>query len=443
MRLPCLKEGQDKYAFMEQCVLDESISKVILILDEAYQRKADSRTGGVGTETQIISAEVYARVDQRKFIPVPFQRTADGDLPVPTFLKSRVYVDLSLESTFAENYERLVRTIFDKPALRKPKLGAPPPYITAPEAPLTHTASYARDAIQAIERQSSGATPLLSRYLRELLGVFEAFRATRSEGKIFDDAVVESIELFRPFRDEFIQVLTAVAEFSGSDEGKVLALREFFEGVAVYLGPPESVSSWRATDFDNYRFIVHELFLYASAILISARLADAFDLFVGEPYFVADRNGGRHRRYDVFRERLDSLERDRKARLKLTDASVTARMLKERATEKRLDFEALMTADLVLALRGVFAPDDQAARWFPVTLVYRMRDHTPFALFRRAKAHRDFTVLARLLGVRDKTELKERFRNAVQKHEINKWHASDHWPIPFADLLGIDELDTL
>ena len=41
-----LKEGQDKYAFMERCVNDPEISKVLIICDKAYADKANRRDGG-------------------------------------------------------------------------------------------------------------------------------------------------------------------------------------------------------------------------------------------------------------------------------------------------------------------------------------------------------------------------------------------------------------
>ncbi|HNC50307.1 MAG TPA: TIR domain-containing protein, partial [bacterium] len=63
-----LREGHDSIAFMEKMVTDPSISKVIIVCDQVYANKADDRTGGVGTETQIISAEVYAKQSQDKFV---------------------------------------------------------------------------------------------------------------------------------------------------------------------------------------------------------------------------------------------------------------------------------------------------------------------------------------------------------------------------------------
>ena len=41
-----LREGADKYAFMEKMVTDPSVGKVILICDQLYAEKADGRKGG-------------------------------------------------------------------------------------------------------------------------------------------------------------------------------------------------------------------------------------------------------------------------------------------------------------------------------------------------------------------------------------------------------------
>src|SRR5438046_1159567 len=65
-----LREGQDKYSFMEKMVTDDMVIKVLVLSDKRYSERADSRKGGVGTESQIISKEIYERVDQQKFIPI-------------------------------------------------------------------------------------------------------------------------------------------------------------------------------------------------------------------------------------------------------------------------------------------------------------------------------------------------------------------------------------
>ena len=63
-----LKEGNDKYEFMERCVNDPSITKVLIICDKAYAQKANDRTGGVGDETVIIIVAQLSRQKSKIFI---------------------------------------------------------------------------------------------------------------------------------------------------------------------------------------------------------------------------------------------------------------------------------------------------------------------------------------------------------------------------------------
>ena len=79
---PDLKEGNDKYEFMERCVNDSSITKVLIICDKAYAQKANDRTGGVGDETVIISSEVYGNARQEKFIPIIAERDVRHNRPI-------------------------------------------------------------------------------------------------------------------------------------------------------------------------------------------------------------------------------------------------------------------------------------------------------------------------------------------------------------------------
>ena len=74
-----LKEGQDKYVFMEKMVTDPEVAKVLVFSDRVYAEKAAARKGGVGTESQIISSEVYEKVAQDKFLPIVCERDANGN----------------------------------------------------------------------------------------------------------------------------------------------------------------------------------------------------------------------------------------------------------------------------------------------------------------------------------------------------------------------------
>lgn len=118
-----LKPGHDKYAFMESMVVDPGIQKVLVVCDKKYQEKANARAGGVGTESQIISQELYGRVNQTKFVPVVCEYDDDGQACLPVFMKHLIYIDLSSDERYGAGLDELLRLIYAQPFHEKPKLG--------------------------------------------------------------------------------------------------------------------------------------------------------------------------------------------------------------------------------------------------------------------------------------------------------------------------------
>src|SRR5215212_2878123 len=80
-----LMPGHDKFAFMERMVNDPTVVKVLAVCDKVYAEKANSRTGGVGTESQIISKSVYDKAGQDKFIPLIREKDDQGKECTPAF----------------------------------------------------------------------------------------------------------------------------------------------------------------------------------------------------------------------------------------------------------------------------------------------------------------------------------------------------------------------
>jgi TIR domain len=130
-----LPHGADIHAFMERSVNDPTITRVLMFCDKLYCEKANGRLGGVGKETQIISSEVYNRVDETKFLAIFCELSDDASPLLPTYLKSRLGIDFSSPEKVDENWETLIRDLFGKPLYQKPALGQPPAYITAPQQP--------------------------------------------------------------------------------------------------------------------------------------------------------------------------------------------------------------------------------------------------------------------------------------------------------------------
>ncbi|MBB5327804.1 toll/interleukin-1 receptor domain-containing protein [Tunturiibacter gelidoferens] len=122
-----LKLGQDKLYFMEQAVTQSDF--VAIVCTENYAEKANSREGGVGYESMIITGEVAEHMLTDKFIPVLRQGSFKTSLPI--YLKSRLGVNLSAEPYSEDEYEELLRKLHGE-TLEGPALGKKPDFSKKP-----------------------------------------------------------------------------------------------------------------------------------------------------------------------------------------------------------------------------------------------------------------------------------------------------------------------
>ena len=117
-----LHAGKDLTHFMDSSVREAN--KVLLILTPNYKLKAEKRQGGVGVEYSMITAEIFSNQQSDKFIPIV--RLGKRDDCIPTFIKSKIDIDMSNDSKFDENFEELLRTIYNKPIIPRQPLGEKP-----------------------------------------------------------------------------------------------------------------------------------------------------------------------------------------------------------------------------------------------------------------------------------------------------------------------------
>lgn len=439
-----LKEGQDKYEFMEGMVTDASISKVLLICDRQYAEKANKRKGGVGAESQIISPEIYGKAKQDKFIPVVAEVDEEGNPYVPTFIKTRIHIDISTPDKYHENYDRLLRVIFNRPLYQKPEIGPPPKRLLEDAAHHPSTAPKYRACLQAV-RQDNKATPgLLSDYYDSIIQILPTFRITGEEKEPpFDEKVIQSIAEFLPYRDEFLDLWHEIFVRHADDSAVYEATHGFLENLIPFKFHPPDVPRWNDSWADNYSFCIYELFLYLIALLIKHERCEEVHTFLEEPYFIRDRfhAPGYYGTYDSFFASAYSLDDWRNKRLKLQRMSVVADLIKERTTDPSIPFESIMLADFVIMLWTLVCPK-QNARWYPKTLVYAERFGS-FEFFARAASHKQFDAVKTLLKVKDKDDLAERLAQGIEAHRVGRWH--NFWgPIDmFKKLMNLDELDTI
>jgi hypothetical protein len=153
---------------MESMVTNPKVKKVIMVCDRRYAEKADGREGGVGTETQIISAKVYGQTQQDKFVAVVTELNAEGKPFLPTHYANRVYIDMSSEDVYASNFEQLLRWIFDKRLNIKPSIGSPPTFLEEVAEHGIATKFLSARALSLIKSGDQGAPAALDEYLTAL-----------------------------------------------------------------------------------------------------------------------------------------------------------------------------------------------------------------------------------------------------------------------------------
>ncbi len=146
-----LKEGHDKITFMQQMDTDDSIRKVIMVINKDYAERADARVGGVGTETEIISKEIYDQQKQDKFVALVLEKDEKGEPYLPAYYKSRIYIDFSETQNHEKEFDKLLRWIFDKPLHVKPALGKQPAFVSNETRIDIPTTALQRNAIKAIK----------------------------------------------------------------------------------------------------------------------------------------------------------------------------------------------------------------------------------------------------------------------------------------------------
>ncbi len=137
--------GDQLPAFMERALRENDY--VLVICTPRYKQRSEARAGGVGYEGDIMTAELLARGNQRKFIPVLASGPADHVMP--SWLRGKYHVDLSGQPYDEAQYHDLLTTTH---GLRPtpPPIGRPFSTVTSPpQGPsVTRPSSAADDDIR-------------------------------------------------------------------------------------------------------------------------------------------------------------------------------------------------------------------------------------------------------------------------------------------------------
>lgn len=401
-----LKPGQDKYDFMEKMVKDDSIKKVLIICDKQYADKANERKSGVGIESQIISPKIYDEVNQEKFIPIISEKDEHGKPYIPIFLKSRIYIDLSDITSYYENYEELLRNIYNKPLYEKPPLGKPPTFILDDNSPRLTTSHKFLTFKDAVLRDKNYSVGLANDYLNEIISFLENHKVDKDSELAIDEEFLKNINEFLPLRNEFIDFILFVNSYK-KEESIYNSLRKFFSSIIKFIR--RDIADRKL--LDNYKFIAYELFLYAIAILIKDECFEQLHKFVNELYYYEDstkiysRSDESLYHYTAFQPYIETLEVTRKNRLKLNVYNVTSGILKERENQK-ININHIIQADYFLFIHSLLNKQKLEYiinYWYPYTLLFAPHGGS-LPLFVKATSKEFFNRLLTPLNIKSKDE---------------------------------------
>lgn len=415
-----LEEGQDKFVFMEKMVNDPSIDKVLIICNQSYVEKANNRKGGVGVEGTIISAELYNNNEQTKFIPIIFERDSNHNEYIPTFLKTRIFIDLSNDNIFEKGYEDLLRNLYKKPKSKRPPLGNMPLYLQEDKIYLPGS-GILRRIETLIQTNNSYAKKEIKNFISiflETLISFKILEKNNFNGQFefiekIEKKIHEMEELGRQFL-HFIELLTDTTYFSSD------LLIDFFQNLletysknGIDLLEGQNIDSLLN---DHFRFFNKMLFIKLTCLLLKNKEFEILKELIKAVYIIPSKYYGEINPsinclfFNKYNYTLDYYKRNRD---NLRYYTVEGALMKQIEKE---NFDDMVQADILLYyLSLILGITETYGRtyWYPTLSPY----NTKIAILPQISSKRFFEKIKILFEVNNVEEYKNKL-DLIKEPEI-------------------------
>jgi tRNA A-37 threonylcarbamoyl transferase component Bud32 len=272
-------------------------------------------------------------------------------------------------------------------------------------------------AVEGIERQTSDCQARIVDYMKwmttQLQDVYNTAREQHSSepgDEVLSKALAGTTDLVAGFAGLVTQVARHRHEMAAG------AVMKGFEVLLAFchVDMESQVPSWKTTDFDFYKFVVHELLLCFVSKLASDDLYDLLRNVLAMPIYVRFRSEPPIEHWSVLSQFYPALlERERKQRLQLEVHSVTADLLKSRHSTAPLDalspWMEIRDADFLLAMMN--------SAWSPWVLGDLQYPAPKFLA--RAETKVQSLLLARLCGLSSVEQLRERYDEVLSRMQVH------------------------
>ncbi|MDR3292975.1 MAG: TIR domain-containing protein [Clostridiales bacterium] len=438
--------GNDTYAFMEKSVNDDTIHFVLILLDENYAEKADKRKGGVGTETQIISPEVYNKTKQTKFIPIIFERGADGAIYTPAYLKSLLYFDLTGNTEEAE-FKRLVRHIYGVKTYPIPEKGKRPDWVDKAETiAVGFYAPLSKLDIEKNPKERRKISKIIFDDIIKSVMAIEVPSVWDNSGQTKDpQPFLDAIEATKPYRDAYIELVERIA-IDDYFEDEFVAFAEAYK-----LEMDKLLNQNYVTDVKC--FLLHELAIYTIAILWKQSEFAKIRNIVQRTYFAfGKRDDGTFAFRNFFYSDDGYIKSAKNTKDGKNYISASTKLWGERINEKYKAEQFAFADTLIFNLDILFAKKDVRWYWFPRSYILSGTYGIASDFWRFARglvSLSEIKRLSELFGTSDVSALKtlikkiEVFQSDGQGSERYGYTMAYHNAPLITDSIKIEEIGTL
>ena len=356
-----LKPGDNKYAFMERSVNDQTVDFVLIMSDRTYTEKANKANeieSGVGDETVVIAPEAYRNKGSGKFIPIVLEKDSSGFAYMPAYISSILYIDLSSDEHYNSEFEKLVRHIYGVPSERKPALGRSPAYLSESGYDFSDIKDNLRSAKQSVNQ----------------MAMAEMIERTLFSSQEIVNSVDESLESFMSALDQTQELRDLIIDYAIEMFKHEISPEDYI--VKLMEGLSDLRSNYRLqSQQDLISFMLWELMISFTCIYLFVDDYKGLNKLLTRSFYVYPSCGGYPKEscdYTQFAGDAKTLRRVYESRGDSRKLSTMADVLMTRCNDRLLTKSRLITADLLLyqLYPLLFSKNDY---WFPQTYVYQDR----------------------------------------------------------------------
>lgn len=438
-----LKEGHDKNAFMEKLVVDDTITNVLVMCDKAYAEKADQKIRGVGTESQIISQQVYTKVAQTKFIPI-FCECDEHDEPyLPVFMGSLIGIDFSTPEKENENWEQLIRLLHGQPLHKKPKLGSRPSFLDETRyEPTSEPLTKLNGLKQALFQNKNGIAHYRNDFLASSYSYLDTLRVRAEPDAKTDEAlaakIVSDVTAMKAIRNLYCEWFSLEMEFTGQQELSDVFVT-FLEKLLILPTRPEELRSYQTNWFDAQQIFIYEMFLYLVSSMVKKGKFSLINDVLSSHYLVQDGHTSKEKNFVSFDSFFTSSNTVQHALSKEHRYySPSVELIKRNADRNDIVFTDLIEADILCL---AYSCCHEGIYWYAATTPYIAYNTVP-DIFLRATQHKGFIKLKEALGVDSADDFRSRMQEKQQQHLAQNYGYGRGFA-SYKNLMNLDNIDTL